>query len=129
MIDKKNDIRINLALPKFTVEFDRNLNESLQSMGIKMAFDDVLADFSGIGKTDNGNNIYISLVRQKAKVIVDEEGTEAAAVTEVAMFECTSAVIDMPKTVEFDRPFVYMIMDNETQIPVFMGIMDNPISE
>lgn len=129
MMDKKNDIRINLALPKFTVEFDRNLNESLQSMGIKMAFDDVLADFSGIGKNDNGNNIYISLVRQKAKVIVDEEGTEAAAVTEVAMFECTSAVIDMPKTVEFDRPFVYMIMDNETQIPVFMGIMDNPISK
>lgn len=116
----------NLKLPKFKVSFDRVLNESLQNMGLANAFDPDAADFSGIGTSEAGN-IYISLVRQKAVIAVDEKGTEAAAVTMVSM-KATSAAPpkEEPIDVFFDSPFLYMIVDLEQQVPVFMGIMDSP---
>jgi len=72
-------------------------------------------------------NIYISLVRQKAVIAVDEKGTEAAAVTMVTQ-KATSAAPpkEEPIDVFFDKPFLYMIVDVEQQMPVFMGIMDCP---
>jgi len=81
-----------------------------------------------MGTTDSGLGLYISLVHQKAKVIVDETGTEAAAVTAIAMEEeCTSVMEPkMPVNVYFDEPFLYMIMDMEREVPLFIGIMDNP---
>ena len=119
---------IRLKLPKFEVEFDKNLNETLQNMGIKRAFDEDLAQFGGLGTTDNGYPLYISLVRQKAVVKLDEEGTEAAAVTMVVMNECAAAMPQQkPIDVFFDEPFVYMIMDMQSRTPLFMGIMDNPV--
>ena len=94
---------------------------------LSTAFDRERADFTGIGYTDNDLPLYISLVRQKAVFIVDEEGTEAAAVTEVSMNEC-AAVQDpvLPQEVHFDHPFLYMILDKETDMPLFLGIMDDP---
>ena len=118
---------INLKLPKFEVEFDKELNETLQNMGIKLAFDNEQADFTSIGFTDNGLPLYISLVRQKAVVKLDEEGTEAAAVTMVVMNECASTEsTEKPIEVFFDEPFLYMIMDMESRTPLFMGVMDDP---
>ena len=119
---------VHVKLPKFEVSFDKVLNDSLINMGLVDAFDGEKADFSGIGTTDSGYPIYISMVRQKAVVKVDEEGTEAAAATEVAMAECT-ALLDEPIEIYFDKPFLYLIMDMETEIPLFMGIMDNPVAE
>lgn len=130
---------VNTKLPKFELEFDKQLNESLMNMGIKDAFDMKKADFGGISGNDltkpdnegskndlNQYNLYIDLVRQKAKIIVDEEGTEAAAVTE-AIMECGAALpIETPKEIFFDRPFVYMIMDMESEVPLFIGIFDSP---
>ena len=120
---------VHVKLPKFEVSFDKVLNDSLQNMGLVDAFDGEKADFSGIGTTDSGYPIYISLVRQKAVVKVDEEGTKAAAATEVAMAECTSLLEEEPIEMYFDKPFLYLIMDMETELPLFMGIMDNPIAE
>ena len=118
---------INLKLPKFEVEFDKSLNKTLQNMGLKLAFDSEKADFTGLGYTDNGLPLYISLVRQKAVVKLDEEGTEAAAVTMVVMNECASAEsTEKPIDVFFDEPFLYIIMDMESRTPLFMGIMDDP---
>ncbi len=111
----------NLRLPKYEVSFERELNESLQAMGLVQAFDGNLADFSGVG-----DSLYISLVKQKAVFCVDEKGTEAAAVTMVVMDKC-AAIIDLEvRDLYFDRPFVYMILDLETQVPLFVGIMDDP---
>lgn len=120
-------------LPKFEIDFDKQLNESLINMGLKDAFDMEAADFSGIGAWNGDasfgeNNLYIDLVRQKAKIIVDEEGTEAAAATAVIM-ECGAAMPEeMPEEVFFDRPFVYMIMDMDREIPLFIGIFDSPLN-
>ena len=127
LLDSGKVQNINLKLPKFEVEFDKELNETLQNMGIKLAFDDEQADFTSIGFTDNGLPLYISLVRQKAVVKLDEEGTEAAAVTMVVMNECASAEsTEKPIEVFFDEPFLYMIMDMESRTPLFMGVMDDP---
>ncbi len=116
----------NLQLPKFEVEFAKKLNDSLNTMGLCKAFDGSQADLSGMGKSKDGNNIFIDLVFQKAVVIVDEEGTEAAAVTEVVV-ACESCIIEEPPVeIFFNEPFLYMIVDKEKEIPLFVGIMDNP---
>lgn len=127
LIESKQTVMVNTKLPKYEITFNKSLNDSLISMGLVDAFRDGIADFSGIGMTDLDNGIYIDLIRQKAKVIVDEEGTEAAAATEVMMVECTSAFIEEnPIDVYFDSPFIYIIMDMNQEIPLFIGILDTP---
>ncbi len=120
---------VNLQLPKFEVSFDQILNDDLQKMGLEDAFNPEKADLSKMGVSDSSNPIYINLVRQKAVVKVDEEGTEAAAVTEIAAADACALEIEEPIDVFFNRPFLYMIMDMDTQIPLFVGIVDNPTIE
>ena len=124
LLESRETEACDLRLPKYEIGFDRELNDSLQAMGLVRAFDRNLADFSGLGQTEQGN-LHISLVRQNAVIRVDEKGTEAAAVTIV---EARDGGVSMsePRQLYFDRPFVYMILDLETQVPLFVGIMDNP---
>jgi len=119
---------MNLKLPKLEVTFDTVLNEKLQNMGIESAFDENLADFSALGRCSDGLGVYISLVRQKAVMKLDEEGTEAAAVTMVVLEEESAAVERQEKPLEvfFDEPFLYMIVNTAEEVPLFMGIMDQP---
>ena len=125
LLESRETETCSLRLPKYEIDFDRKLNDSLQAMGLVRAFDQNLAELSGLGQTEMGNPLYISLVRQKAVFRVDEKGTEAAAVTIVeARDGCAS--MSEPRELYFDRPFVYMILDLETQVPLFVGIMDNP---
>ena len=125
LLASENRELCNLRLPKYEVSFDQVLNDSLQAMGLIRAFDGELADFSGL--TEQGEPLCISLVRQKAVFKMDEKGTEAAAVTMVVMSKCTAIVEPQPRKLYFDRPFVYMILDLETQVPLFVGIMDDPV--
>lgn len=127
LLNRQNEM-VHLKLPKFEVTFDKVLNNSLYNMGLTECFDGEKADFSKMGKTKSGYNLYISLVRQKAKIIVDEEGTEAAAATEIDMRD-GAGYIDNPKELYFNEPFLYMIMDMERELPLFIGIMDNPKGE
>ena len=127
MVDGAQPQYVSLLLPKFRVTFDRKLNEDMIKMGLDSAFDEYLADFTGLGLTDQMEPLYIDIVRQKAVFIMDEEGTEAAAVTEVGMARVTSVMQERtPLQVHFDEPFLYMILDPETDVPLFMGIMDDP---
>lgn len=128
MIANQQMIQVNLKLPKYEISFDRELNQSLVNMGLQSAFDVASANFKGIGESSLGqsqNNLYIDLVRQKAKIIVDEEGTEAAAATGI-MMRFNAARPEEAKDVWFDRPFLYMVMDMDKEIPLFIGIFDNP---
>jgi serpin B len=75
-------------------------------------------------REDLKKDLFISNVKQKTYIKVDEKGTEASAVTSVEV-ETTSMPPELPKIV-FDRPFVYGIIDVETGIPLFIGIMENP---
>lgn len=116
-----------LRLPKFTVDFDRELNNDLKALGFDTIFNGSEADFSkAFTKTSEVPALFISLVKQKAKIIVDEKGTEAAAVTMVTA-DCGAALVEEPPVeMFFDEPFVYMIIDTENQVPLFMGILDKP---
>lgn len=106
----------NLTLPKFTLEKTLdNLPALLQQMGMVSAFGEG-ADFEKLGK-----DLYVTDVLHKAKVIVDEQGTKAAAVTAI-MVE-TMAVFVEDERIEFvaDRPFLFVLQDTETGIVLFMG--------
>lgn len=116
---------IDLKLPKFEVVFDKMLNESLINMGLDKCFDMENADFTFMGKSQRGEKLYVKLMRQKSKIIVNEQGTEAAAVSE--LLGAPRAVLKTKK-LYFNEPFFYMIMDMNTEVPLFIGILDNPIS-
>lgn len=127
---QEDTVPCNLHLPKFEVTFEKELNDSLKNMGLQKAFDPGLADLSGLGSTLQGGNLYISLVKQKAVIKVDEEGTEAAAVTSVEIRkECAMEYSQPVVDITFDQPFLYMIVDLEKEVPLFMGIMDDPAAE
>jgi len=112
--------KVAAGLPKFKSEYGIEMSALLKSMGMKRAFDDKKADFSKLGGVPGGN-IYISEVIHKTFIEVDEEGTKAAAVTEIGM--ARNAMPLKPKTVILDRPFVYAIIDNSTNLPIFIGVL------
>ncbi len=105
---------VSAYIPKFSFDYGIRLNEVLSALSMEKAFSGQ-ADFSGI--CDAG--LYISKVLHKAKITVGEEGTKAAAATSVEV-KCMGAFVE-EKVVRLDRPFVYMIIDNENQLPIFMG--------
>lgn len=110
---------VDAYLPKFSYDYSIKLNDSLKTLGMPNAFSSKDAEFARLGKSADGN-IYINEVLHKTFISVDELGTKAGAVTKVEM-NCKSA--DMPSviTVKLDRPFVYAIIDNSTNLPVFVG--------
>jgi serpin B len=120
-----DDVKVNAAIPKFESEYKIELNDVLKTMGMTEAFDYNLSDFSRIGSSTDGN-LYISKVLHKTFITVDEKGTKAGAATVVEM-KTEEAMMEPEeiKTVYLDRPFVYMLIDCEANLPVFIGtVMD-----
>ena len=111
---------VEFGLPKFKTAFDTELSESLMALGMTDAFDGEKADFSALGSSDEGN-ILISRVLHKTFIQVDEAGTKAGAATAVDMV--TGSAAEYPHSVYLERPFVYMIVDMETKLPVFLGAL------
>ena len=114
--ERITDVDVHTYLPKFSYEYGASMKEILADMGMPTAFIESEADLSGIG---NGS-LFIGDVQHNTFISVDENGTKAAAVTSV-MAENTAAAPSY--TVRLDRPFVYMILDNETNLPVFIGAL------
>ena len=108
------------AMPKFQTEFDVEMSEVLQSMGMTDAFDDEKANFSGMG-TYAGEDLFISRVLHKTFISVGEQGTRAGAATVVEMAPEAAMEPEEIKEVILNRPFLYMIWDRETNMPIFMG--------
>lgn len=122
----RRQMELELKLPKFEITFDRILNKSLANMGLLRCFDRKRANLSRIGRAVRyGDPFYIDFVRQKAKIRVDEKGTEAAAATELL---APLSAWKPQKRLYFNEPFLYMIMDMTRQIPLFIGILDNPVA-
>ena len=110
------------SLPKFETSYSVEMSEILKSMGMTEAFDPNNADFEGLG-TSTGGNIFISRVIHKTYISVEEKGTKAAAVTIVEPGDGAAMEPEQPKEVYLDRPFVYMLIDCENNIPFFIGTM------
>ena len=107
------------AMPKFQTEFQVEMGDVLQFMGMTDAFDPYKADFSGLA-TYNGGNIFIDRVIHKTFIAVGEQGTRAGAAT-VIQAATESAMPEEIKEVILNRPFLYMIWDTQTNTPLFMG--------
>jgi len=118
MIQKTNT-EIAIELPQFKAACNYELNDVLKNMGLGSAFDGY-ADFSKMGNAKE--NLVISSVMHKTFLQVDEMGTEAGAVTDVMV--CGG--LGNPPTLVFNRPFVYAIVDTKTNLPIFIGTMENP---
>ena len=107
-----------VRLPKFKYEYKTRLDDALKDMGMVRSFIGSEADFTRL--TSVGNPC-VSRVIHDTFIQLDEEGTKAAAVTVIAMNDCAEM---MPKNeLNFDRPFVYAIVDTETDMPVFLGTL------
>ncbi|MGB9781271.1 serpin family protein [Caldanaerobacter sp.] len=120
-IDLIKNAKITLVrafLPKFKYEYTIKMNETLESLGMTDAFLPDKADFSKLGKSDIGN-LYISEVLHKTFISVDELGTKAGAVTSVDIK--TSGMPVNSKLVKLNRPFIFAIIDNSTNLPIFIG--------
>lgn len=114
---------VQLALPRFEVSYSAHLQDALAALGMTDAFDAQQADFSRL-QSDVGRGLYISDVLHKTFCRVDEKGTEAAAVTAIEVRDTGMPVIG--RELVLDRPFLYGIVDCETGVPLFLGILDSP---
>lgn len=113
---------LDVSLPKFSVEVSQlSMGRALQAMGITAAFDENKANFSRISQ----QALLISDVLQSAVVKVDEQGTEAAAVTSVIMTTTAFMPSDTPPLV-FDRPFLFLILDDASKSVLFHGYVKDP---
>lgn len=113
---------VHVSFPKFTLETEYSLSDTLKEMGMPTAFSEA-ADFSGM---DGTQYLYVSDVVHKAYVNVNEEGTEAAAATAVMMMGKGLAVEDPVPVFRADHPFIFLIQDNETGMILFIGRVSSP---
>jgi len=113
---------VDLTLPKFKIEFETPVIDSLTNMGMGAAFDKQ-ADFSGI----SSGNLFISRAVQKTYMVVDEEGTEAAAASEAEMMVGAEYKVPPPHVkMTVNRPFFIAIVDNNTKAILFAGVVMDP---
>ena len=119
---------VDLSLPRFELESQFRLAETLKALGMSDAFDPSRSDFSGIdGRSCAAGDqpcLYVEDVVHQAFVAVDEAGTEAAAATAVLM--SIESAGPPPVTVAIDRPFIFLIRDRATGAILFVGRLLNP---
>ena len=122
MLNNTQHTTVHTAIPKFETEYNVEMSAILKDMGMTKAFDIYNADFEGLG-TSTAGNIFINRVLHKTFISVGEKGTKAGAATVVEMADGAAAEPQEPKEVYLDRPFVYMLIDCENNIPFFIGTM------
>ena len=113
---------VETATPKFACESSFELSDALKALGMTDAFDGALADFGGMGESAQGN-IFINRVLHKTFIEADGLGTRAGAATVVEMNEESAMIVEDVKQVFLDRPFAYMIVDTQYNVPLFFGVV------
>ena len=112
--------KVIVSIPKFGYEYNITMNDALKALGMTDAFDVHMANFNKMGTSPEGP-LYISEVLHKTFIAVDERGTRAGAATAVAVAPSTALQLELPKIVHLERPFVYAIIDDATNLPIFIG--------
>jgi serine protease inhibitor len=117
--DGLSSSKVQFSMPRFKMSYETNLNNLLISMGMADAFNSNIANFSGI---NSDQKLYISEVKHKTMVEVNEEGTVAAAVTLVGI---STTAMPLNYIFKVDKPFIFMISEKSTGAILFTGrIMD-----
>lgn len=124
-----SDTEVIVSMPKFETRTSYDLMPVLQSLGMTDAFDGASADLLGIlgvqpGEEYGGENLFVSKAVHDGYVKVNEEGTEAAAVTTVLVF--TESLPPEPPRFIADHPFIFIIQDDESGSILFMGRVSDP---
>lgn len=120
---RMTDSGVTVGLPKFTLDYSAQLKSTLQAMGI----DKVFRAGAELGKINKSGRLMVDFVKQDAYLGIDEQGTEAAAVTSIGMV-ATSAGNEPPSYI-CDRPFGIVISENTSNTILFMGRIKNPDSK
>jgi serpin B len=123
----KQDTEVHVKLPKFNIENKYNLNEALEALGVRKAFEEGSAEFDRMFENKDGYYYWISKVIQKSRIAVSEWGTEAGSVTVVEM----GGLMDggpRPEQVYFyaDHPFVFVIGEETSGTILFEGVVMQP---
>lgn len=118
---KREEKMVNIAMPKFECDYSGSLKEMLQLLGVNKAFDPYGAEFNSMTEDEQ---LYISKIIQAAKIICDEEGTEAAAATMAVMTDGCALIEEQPIDFIVDRPFMYEIKSPSGET-LFMGVIQN----
>jgi serine protease inhibitor len=110
--------KVELFLPRLTLNWERKLNDDLKALGMLKAFAPGGADFTRMAAAPTGNQLYIDFVKQKTFVAVDEEGTEAAAATAVGIGVTSAPIIPVMRV---DRPYFFVLRERLSGTLLFMG--------
>ena len=123
----KQDAEVHVKLPKFNIENKHNLNDALNGLGVRKAFEPASAEFNGMFTPKDDYYYWISKVIQKSRISVSEWGTEAGSVTIIDMEGATDAGPG-PKEVYFyaDHPFVFIIGEETSGTILFEGVVMQP---
>ncbi len=108
--------KVDLSLPRLRLSYERPLNDDLKSLGMRVPFMKDVADFTPMSPM--GNSLFIEFVKQKTFVDVNEEGTEAAAVTAVGIGVTSAPVVQV---VRVDRPYLFLLRERLSGTVLFMG--------
>lgn len=111
--------QVDFSFPKITLTYARTLSPDLMNLGMVEPFDQNGADFTQMAAAPTGNQLYVGFVKQNSYLDINEEGTEAAAVTTVGV---TAAAAPAPPVVmRVDHPYVIVIRERLTGTVLFMG--------
>lgn len=124
LLDSAEETLVYLRMPKFEAEWGGSLVDALKELGLESAFDPGQADFSALGSVEGGLPLFVSSVDHRAKIEVNEKGTEAAAATVVAVPAGAEAEPMEPVELCLDRPFCYAVVDLERGVPLFLGTFE-----
>lgn len=124
LLDSAEDTLVYLRMPKFEAEWGGSLSDALKDLGLESAFAPGQADFSALGSVEGGAPLFVSSVDHRAKIEVNEKGTEAAAATVVAVPAGAPAAPVDPVELCLDRPFCYAVVDLERGVPLFLGTFE-----
>ena len=120
LLESRANEEVITGLPKFSFSYEFDMKEALCNLGMPTAFSDTLADFTGLNSKKGGR---IDKVLHKTFIDLNENGTRAAAVTSIQMFPMAAPPQHI---VTLDRPFLFMILDEHTGLPIFIGTVENP---
>ena len=112
---------VDLWLPRFETKYNILLNDMLSAMGMPTAFDGSSADFSPMSE----HALCLSFVQQHAAIKVDEEGTEAAAISSAGIEKATAIMPGGTAVFHADHPFFYVITENSSGVVLFAGRFGN----
>ncbi|MBI5464651.1 MAG: hypothetical protein HY966_06855 [Ignavibacteriales bacterium] len=122
LVGKLDSSKVELYLPKFKLEYNKKLNEELKALGMGIVF----SDFADLSRISTSAPLCVSSVVHKTFVEVNEEGTEAAAVTSIGI-GITRAFPNPTPVMRIDRPFIFAIREHASGTILFIGKIVSPL--